>query len=482
MQIYIKKIQEYCKLRKMELPWSMVLDIAAEMMLNPDIDVRKAIRNVRKLNKISPISLNAPTSYDDRPLIEKIDSSAYNKKKKEKTRKFKINLEDYLLQISPERRDFIKGLLEKQLSSMEEIIADLSPLTLEDRVKEWETGSLKKGKMPREEYEKEFIVFLKDYVMKKRVDYLTSIVGKENIGKIKSKYRNLFPIQTMKRNYAFLKKIGLEDSKIAWQPGLLGTSEEKIKCNYKKLKELGLRDDKIVSQAHLLGMNPESVERNYRKLKDLGLSDRKIATLAHLLGMNPESVERNYRKLKDLGLSDRKIASQAYLLTRSQESIERNYRLLKRFGLKDSKIATLAHLLGRNPKSIERNYQHHVRLLRNDYRDRSSGRDLLLDQAQLLGIPKETIEANIQYLSYLEIKYKANLLGTNPQTKRKKMAWMLRELFDYREVPQQEKRKVIDKLYDFVRDDYSLLARSLASLEKNKNKLRKKVQNYINST
>jgi len=46
-------------------------------------------------------------------------------------------------------------------------------------------------------------------------------------------------------------------------------------------------------------------------------------------------------------------------------------------GLKDDKIATLAHLLGRDPETIERNYQHHIRLLRQDYEDRNSGRELL---------------------------------------------------------------------------------------------------------
>ncbi|MEM7819270.1 MAG: hypothetical protein QXD48_00375 [Candidatus Aenigmatarchaeota archaeon] len=110
---------------------------------------------------------------------------------------------------------------------------------------------------------------------------------------------------------------------------------------------------------------------------------------------------------------------------------------------------------------------------------RSSGKDLLTNQAQLLGIPPETIEANVQYLNSIGIDYKnVFLLGTKPQTKRQKMAWMLRELFDYRTLPYEERKDAIDGLYDFVRNDSTILTRSIKYLERNRDKLRERVTQY----
>ena len=174
-------------------------------------------------------------------------------------------------------------------------------------------------------------------------------------------------------------------------------------------------------------------------------------------------------------VSDEKIATRAYLLGKNPETIERNYQLL----VLSYKIASQAYLLAMNPETIERNYRNHVGLLRQDYTDRTSGRDLLLSQAQLLGIPPETIVSNIQYLHSMGIDYhKGDLLGTKPKTKRMKLAWMLRELFNYREVSQKQKKEVIQRLYDFVRNDPSLFVKSISSLERNKEKLKEKVQNY----
>ncbi|MEK6951503.1 MAG: hypothetical protein AABX29_00655 [Nanoarchaeota archaeon] len=101
---------------------------------------------------------------------------------------------------------------------------------------------------------------------------------------------------------------------------------------------------------------------------------------------------------------------------------------------------------------------------------------------QLLGISPETINANVQFLSYLGIDYNnyinVLLLGTEPQTKRKKMAWMLRELFDYGNLPQEQKREAINGLYRFARDNPRVLIRSINSMNKSRNKLRERVLQY----
>ena len=192
-----------------------------------------------------------------------------------------------------------------------------------------------------------------------------------------------------------------------------------------------------------------------------------------------DSVREVYRFLRGKGLSDDKIASRAELLGRDPETIDRNYKALQRLGLSDDKIASQAHLLGMNPETIDRNYQSHVGLLRQNYQDRTSGRDLLTNQAQLLGISPETMNANVQFLYGRGIDYNdAFLLGTTPQLKRKKMAWMLRELFNYRNLPQEQKKKAIEGMYDFVRDNPTVLTKSINSMERTKEKLIERVAQY----
>ena len=70
------------------------------------------------------------------------------------------------------------------------------------------------------------------------------------------------------------------------------------------------------------------------------------------------------------------------------------------------------------------------------------------------------------------------LLGTKSQTKRQKMAWILRELFDYRNVPQDKKREEIGRLYDFVKYNTTMLTQSINFMERNKEKLIEKVASY----
>jgi len=192
---------------------------------------------------------------------------------------------------------------------------------------------------------------------------------------------------------------------------------------------------------------------------------------------NEENIRCTYKTLKRIGLTDDKIASQVHLLGRDPETIERNYLALSKLGLKDDKIASRANLLGMNPETIGRNYQHHVGLLRQNYEDRDSGRDLLISQAQFLGIPPETINSNVQYLASIGIDYNnpVLLLGTTSQLKRRKMAWLLREVFDYREAPENRRLEIIQRMYEFVRENPLYLVKSISALERARNKIRQKI-------
>jgi len=160
----------------------------------------------------------------------------------------------------------------------------------------------------------------------------------------------------------------------------------------------------------------------------------------------------------------------------TDESIRSVYEFLRQIGLTDEKIALHAHLLGRDPETIKRNYQHHIRLLRQNYEDRNSGREILIMNPQLLGIPPETIEANVQNLYALSIDYNnAFLLGTSFQLKRKKMAWLLREVFDYR--TSKDKKETIRRMYDFVKQNPRYLVKSITALERSKDKIKNKISN-----
>ena len=205
---------------------------------------------------------------------------------------------------------------------------------------------------------------------------------------------------------------------------------------------------KRLHQAQLLGMNPDTIERNYQRLSGLGLKDEKIASRAELLGWDPETIERNYQKLSNLGLKDEKIASQA-------------------------------QLLGMNPDTIDRNYQNHIGLLRSNYEDRNSGKEILLQQAQLLGVSPDTLESNVQWFADRKFAYgNGMLLGTKTQTKRKKLAWILREVFDYRTHQQDQRREVINNMYSFVADNPNLMIKSTEALERMKDKLVEKAEQY----
>jgi len=105
--------------------------------------------------------------------------------------------------------------------------------------------------------------------------------------------------------------------------------------------------------------------------------------------------------------------------------------------------------------------------------------DDIVSYPYLLEQGSERIEANAQYLHSIGIDYHIEpLLSTRPRIVRERLAWMLRELFDYRQIPSELKIDVIHRLYDFIRTNPYTLALSMNGLKIDKDKLRKKVCNY----
>ncbi|NYZ77690.1 hypothetical protein H0O02_05260 [Candidatus Micrarchaeota archaeon] len=192
------------------------------------------------------------------------------------------------------------------------------------------------------------------------------------------------------------------------------SQDETVRKAYAKLLELGLTGEKIASQAQLLGRDPEMLQRNADALKKLGLTDEKIATNAALLGRDPETLQRNADALKKLGLTGEKITSRAELLGRDPETLQRNYECLRRFFSKDEITAN----------------------------------------AQLLGISKNTLLGSVQFLSALGVDYHKLpfACGTKVGTKRKKIAVLLREKYNYdANLNENERRELAEKAREFVR-------------------------------
>jgi len=289
-----------------------------------------------------------------------------------------------------------------------------------------------------------------------------------------------FNQDTIQRNYDNLTKLGLSKEKIVIEARLLALCLDTIQRNYDNLINIGLSKEEIVSQPILLGLHPNNIKDNYKHLLDMGISKKKIVINARLIGLNPNAIKDNYKHLLDMGISKKKIATNASLIGLNPNAIKDNYKHLLDMGISKKKIATLAHLIAFSQDTIQRNYEYHISLLRHNCKDRSSGKELLLKQPQILEITKKTFEANLQYLNYLDIDYKDNvlLLGTTSQLKRGKLAYLLREVFDYRNVNQSEKKKTIYSLYNFIKNNPSTLVYSIKTLEKEKLKLRKKAMKY----
>ena len=280
--------------------------------------------------------------------------------------------------------------------------------------------------------------------------------------------------ERIKQTQSLLEKMGWNEDRVASMGPLLGLSQNTILEAYALLKELGATDAKIAStRSNILGKKTKKTKINIQLLKELGATDAKLASRLELWGKKPETTQRNIEALRKLGATDAKLASHPHLLALNPETIKRNYLTLRGLGIEERRIITNIHLLGIPPRTTRRNYQNHVGLLREDYGDRNSGRDLLTTYVKLLGIPPATLNSNVQYLYSLGLDYHNGfLLGTRPHTKRKKLAWILRELFEYRTVPEEKRNETIRELYSFIRKRPNILVRSITYLERNKDRLK----------
>ena len=93
----------------------------------------------------------------------------------------------------------------------------------------------------------------------------------------------------------------------------------------------------------------------------------------------------------------------------------------------------------------------------------------------LLEVSISTIDANVQYLSGREIEDFA-LFGTKPSTKRKKIAWLLRKVFDYQN--SSDKKQTIHEAYSFISKHPTYLRYAIPVMEKNKDQIRKSLEEY----
>lgn len=566
-----EKVRTYCKEHDMDLPSEEVLSVMGTLVLEPHLEIGQAIRKSRRLSSIYSTSLDEE-DWSGRTLLDRIAAPVLEEEDADVRAlpQATIQPQVYTSSVRDTRKSFIAGLFELRGSLISEILEGVPPRRLDALIEVWERGSLKRGRKPISETERELVDYLCGYTIMCRQDWLLEQIGEENARRAIQRFPRLVPITTMDRALHLARAIGISDRKIASYPNLLFMSPIVMNGNHQALRRFGLSDKKIATEANLLledpkvltvnyellrkqglsekqiatspsvlkmrprtvkdryqylankGINtkkitggglltmnpdtieerygallrlgirsininsspvlltlrPETINSSYRKLKDLGISDKEIQRNARLLLRNPVSLERNYQALKKLGLSEEKIARCASLLICLPETIERNHQALQQLGLTNKTIISNPRLLVLRPETIERNYRHQIELLRGNHTDRNSGRDVLVAKPLLLGTSPAIVEANIQYLSFNHIEYFHNefLLATTVQSKRRKLAWMLRELLDYRDTPFGQRRKKIERLYKFVSKKPRLLLESISLLEKRKVKLKEKMK------
>jgi hypothetical protein len=294
------------------------------------------------------------------------------------------------------------------------------------------------------------------------------------------------PEEAVTKAFEKLKELHLKEEKIASQAQLLGHDPETLQRNFEFLRDnLHIKKGKIAGRAQLLGRDPETLQRNFDFLRDtLHLKRERIAELAQLLWRDPETLQRNFEFLRDkLRIKGGKIASQAQLLGNDPETLQRNFEFLRdKLHIKKGKIASQAQLLGRDPETLQYNYESHVSILRSDQKDRASGRSTIAKQAQLLGTPSQTMMSNVQYLRMffrIEPNKNAMLLGTTVSLKRAKFAFLLREVFDYREAKTAEtKAERIEVARMFLNRNSRLLLLPIGDLKKNVEGLKRKAEKF----
>jgi hypothetical protein len=293
---------------------------------------------------------------------------------------------------------------------------------------------------------------------------------------------------TLYRNYFILQDLGMDDQTIAKCVQALSRSTSSLEETIDYFKDIGFSEQKLVKNLSLLWMAKKTATKNYENLIDIGIEAKKIVTNAYLLKNNPETIRSKYERLRSLGLSKEVVLSQPRLFGKSPETIARMYKELKNLGLSDHGISTHHSLLVMNPDALKGRYDGHSRLLiERKGMGEEEAKNFLIEQPQLLTIPNQTIEANLNFLSTHSIAsnnriVQAIMLGTTVRTKLSKIAWLLREVFDYKAsslVTMAEKQRVVQIAYDLVREKPSILVESLNTLNRQKKSLKAYAADYL---
>ena len=272
--------------------------------------------------------------------------------------------------------------------------------------------------------------------------------------------------------YPFALEIGIDIVDIEDHEFLNRKSPESLQRSYETLRDWDIPISRIKSFYYIIGISQDVLQSNYEGLQELGFSEDKIKFHANLLVRNRDIVKDRFHKLRELGFSEDIIRQRTELLLIPTESVTDHYVKLERQGLTGKKNSTLAALLAMNPDNVIGNNLSHRRFV--------SG-SLLETFTQLNGIPTATIEANIQFASFYGVGYDNGIfLGSHPRTKRKKLAWIMREVMNYGELEDaQEKKNYLKALRKFISDNPKYLRKGIPMLRKEKEEIALKLFPYV---
>ncbi len=162
-------------------------------------------------------------------------------------------------------------------------------------------------------------------------------------------------------------------------------------------------------------------------------------------------------------------------------------KIVKAIGIPEEKFMHIDSLHTISPATLKRYYNANVGLLRCDPSERASGRGSITANPALLSISPGKLLWNLQYMEHLGINLqedtspksyllKGHFLMTTPMTKRKKIAFMLREMTDYSKSDRDGKRLIIESLYQVVRENTSYLGLSEKRMMELKEKIKSKFE------
>lgn len=253
-------------------------------------------------------------------------------------------------------------------------------------------------------------------------------------------------------------------------------TEATVKTVYGMLRGYGLNQDKIAKAAYLLVAPPENIRDNYRRFMEKGTSHRRIVSQIHMLGRSEKNLDDKYSNFEKYDILPRNLKLQPQLLGLEKITLETRYKNLRRLGLSNGQILKYVSLLSLKPNTVNSNYQNCVGLLKNGF----SGKAILLKQPQLLGIPYSTLSANVLFADINNItEYSTAFLGTSPQTKRRKVAYLLREVCDYRAKAEEARLDAIKMMYSFLKKSPRLLLYSINALNRELPKIQDRFHKHI---